>query len=258
MAGLTMQPCCKAWGMNSSRASTDLAYVLHSVPYKETSLIVELFCRQHGRLPVVAKGAKRPHSGLRAVLVSFQPLSVRFSGKSEVKTLTQAEWLGGLMSPDGRHLFAAYYLNELLMRGLSREDNHTEVFDLYQDTLIGLATGEDMNLRIRQFEVGFLQALGYGLDWTQDRHGVAIHPQRDYVWVDQEGWSPSNGGKVGDTANHLPEPVVQGHVIDEISRGIWSKNAASVLKPVTRRLLMTHVAPNGLMSRVWMEQLIRT
>jgi DNA repair protein RecO (recombination protein O) len=93
--------------MNNTRSNTDFAYVLHSVPYKETSLIVELFCKEHGRLPVVAKGAKRPHSGLRAVLVSFQPLSVRFSGKSEVKTLVQAEWLGGLMSPDGKALFAA-------------------------------------------------------------------------------------------------------------------------------------------------------
>ena len=73
-------------------------------------------------MPVVAKGAKRPHSALRAVLVSFQPLSVRFSGKSDVKTLTQAEWLGGLMSPDGKALFAAYYLNELLMRGLTRSE----------------------------------------------------------------------------------------------------------------------------------------
>jgi DNA repair protein RecO (recombination protein O) len=244
--------------MNNPRSNSDLAYVLHSVPYKETSLIVELFCKEHGRMPVVAKGAKRPHSGLRAVLVSFQPLSVRFTGKSDVKTLTQAEWMGGLMSPDGKALFAAYYLNELLMRGLSREDHHPELFDLYQQTLIGLVAGEDMNVCIRRFEVGLLQALGYGFDWQFDAQGREIQPGGLYVWQDQVGWAPSSGGKVNDLQNAPVEQVVQGQWMTEIQQGQWSNSAASALKPITRRLLLTHVAPNGLMSRVWMEHLLRT
>jgi len=243
--------------MNNTRSNTDFAYVLHSVPYKETSLIVELFCKEHGRLPVVAKGAKRPHSGLRAVLVSFQPLSVRFSGKSEVKTLVQAEWLGGLMSPDGKALFAAYYLNELLMRGLTREDTHPDLFELYQNTLMGLAGGDDMNVCIRQFEVGLLQCLGYGLDWQHDRTGAAIDPESHYVWLDEEGWCPSNGGIVNNSTSSGVDQVIQGLLIDEIRNGIWSKPAASALKPITRNLLMTHIAPSGLMSRVWMEHLLR-
>lgn len=244
--------------MNNPRFNADFAYVLHSVPYKETSLIVELFCREHGRLPVVAKGAKRPHSGLRAVLVSFQPLQVRFSGKSEVKTLTHAEWLGGLIPPDGKALFAAYYLNELLMRGLSREDTHPELFDLYQETLVGLVGGEDMNLCVRRFEVGLLQALGYGLDWQNDAQGGQIDTACSYLWVDQSGWVPSSGGNVNDLQNRTVDSLVQGLLITQIQQGQWSKAAASALRPVTRKLLMTHVAPNGLMSRVWMEHLLRT
>ncbi|WP_334119610.1 DNA repair protein RecO [Limnobacter sp.] len=243
--------------MNNPRFNADFAYVLHSVPYKETSLIVELFCREHGRLPVVAKGAKRPYSGLRAVLVSFQPLQVRFSGKSEVKTLSHAEWMGGLMAPDGKALFAAYYLNELLMRGLSREDAHPELFDLYQDTLMGLVGGEDMNLCVRRFEVGLLQAFGYGLDWQNDAQGREIDTSRDYVWVDQVGWTPSSGGDVNGLQNAAVDYSVQGLLIAQIQQGQWSKVAASALKPVTRKLLLTHVAPNGLMSRVWMEHLLR-
>ena len=244
--------------MNNSRSNSDLAYVLHSVPYKETSLIVELFCREQGRLPVVAKGAKRPHSGLRAVLVSFQPLSVGFTGKSDVKTLTRAEWMGGLMSPDGKALFAAYYLNELLMRGLGREDTHPELFDLYQQTLIGLVAGEDMNVCIRRFEVGLLQALGYGFDWQFDAQGREIDPECDYVWLDQQGWNPSNGGQVNGLRVNVVEQVIQGKWISEIQEGCWSNGVANAFKPITRRLLMTHVAPNGLMSRVWMEHLLRT
>lgn len=209
-------------------------------------------------MPVVAKGAKRPHSGLRAVLVSFQPLTVRFTGKSDVKTLTQAEWMGGLMSPDGKALFAAYYLNELLMRGLSREDTHPELFDLYQQTLIGLVAGEDMNVCIRRFEVGLLQALGYGFDWQFDARGREIELDAVYLWQDQVGWVPSSGGSVNDLQNGLVEQLVQGQWMSEIQQGLWSKAAASALKPITRRLLLTHVAPNGLMSRVWMEHLLRT
>lgn len=230
---------------------------MHSVPYKETSLIVELFCKDLGRLPVVAKGAKRPHSGLRSVLVSFQPLAVRFTGKSEVKTLTHAEWLGGLMAPQGKALFAAYYLNELLMRGLGREDTYPDLFALYQHTLLGLTGGEDMNLCIRQFEVGFLEALGYGLDWQYDAKGSQIDISRSYSWVNQQGWVPSDRGNVNEAVNGLVEHAVQGSVIEQIRQGLWSKVAASALKPVTRKLLIAHVAPNGLMSRVWMEQLLR-
>jgi len=72
-------------------------FVLHSYPYKETSLIVEVFARDYGRVPVVAKGAKRPHSKLRGVLQTFQPLQLSWSGKSEVRTLISAEWVGGLL-----------------------------------------------------------------------------------------------------------------------------------------------------------------
>jgi DNA repair protein RecO (recombination protein O) len=161
----------------------DTAFVLHSVPYKETSLVLELFCREHGRLPVVAKGAKRPHSALRAVLVSFLPLAVRFSGRSEVKTLTSAEWLGGVLPPDGKALFSAYYLNELLMRGLKREDAHPALFDLYATALTGLSQGQDMTVCVRCFEVGLLQELGYGLNWCEDVHGQAIREDGSHKWV---------------------------------------------------------------------------
>ncbi|WP_370261265.1 DNA repair protein RecO [Limnobacter sp.] len=244
--------------MSNTKSFQDQAFVLHSVPYKETSLIVELFCREHGRLPVIAKGAKRPHSGLRAVLVSFQPLQVRFLGRSEVKTLTHAEWLGGFLAPQGRALFASYYLNELLMRGLGREDRHVGLFDLYAGTLQAMVDGEDMNICIRRFEVGLLDALGYGLDWRVDRHGQRIDAQAVYHWVDQEGWAHPDGGGVNPVHGNPVEPLVPGQTVLDIQAGQWSNAAASALKPVTRRLLMAHVAPNGLLSRAWMEQLIRS
>ena len=99
-------------------------FVLHSYPYKETSLIVDVFARDYGRVPVVAKGAKRPHSKLRGVLQTFQPLQLAWTGKSEVRTLMSAEWVGGLGALEGDALLAGFYLNELLMRLVPREDPH--------------------------------------------------------------------------------------------------------------------------------------
>lgn len=236
----------------------DTAFVLHSVPYKETSLVLELFCREHGRLPVVAKGAKRPHSALRAVLVSFLPLAVRFSGRSEVKTLTSAEWLGGVLPPDGKALFSAYYLNELLMRGLKREDAHPALFDLYATALTGLSQGQDMTVCVRCFEVGLLQELGYGLNWCEDVHGQAICEDGSYCWFLEAGWVPTNGLSVSEVRALGVDQVIAGAWIVEVQQGKMSRAAAGALKSVTRQLLMAHVAPNGLMSRIWMEQLIRT
>ena len=82
-----------------TRRIQEAAYLLHSTPYRETSLIVDLFTREHGRIAAVAKGAKRPHSSLRAALLQFQPLKVSYTGRNELRTLTAAEWAGGSIAP---------------------------------------------------------------------------------------------------------------------------------------------------------------
>ncbi|MDX1668663.1 MAG: DNA repair protein RecO [Limnobacter sp.] len=232
----------------SSSATHDRAYVLHSVPYKETSLIVELFTQQHGRLPVIAKGAKRKHSQLRGVLVHFQPLEVRFSGKSEVKTLQNAEWEGGMLAPEGRSLFAAYYLNEILILGLKRDDPHPDLFVLYQDTLARLSRGEDMNLVIRRFELQLLADLGFGLDFTSDREGRPLKSVGLYKLDPESGWFEAQS-YVGQT--------VKGQMLIELGQGLMTLETAQALKGLTRQMLSVHVAPNGLLSRTWMEQLVK-
>lgn len=226
----------------------DLAYMLHAVPYKETSLIVELFCREYGRVPVVAKGAKRPHSALRSVLLNFQPLTVRFSGRGEVKTLTQAEWCGALMPPEGKRIFAAYYLNELLLQGLGREDSHPALFDDYTTALARLSEGEDLGIVVRQFEIDLLRELGFGFDFSSDSAGNPIMDDQIYSWVTDLGWvsgSSSEGAA-----------VVSGRNLLSLEVGL-DRETALALKPFTRHLLMTYISPRGLHSRVWMEQLVK-
>ena len=145
------------------------AFVLHHYDWSETSLILDLFTREQGRLAVVAKGAKRPYSQLRAVLLPFQRILVSLSkstkveeGSAEVQTLRSAEWGGGHTLPSGAALFSGYYLNELLLKLLARQDAHPQLFDAYANTLLQLHDQEDAQSQaaLRAFELRLLADIG--------------------------------------------------------------------------------------------------
>ncbi|HEY5799404.1 MAG TPA: DNA repair protein RecO [Burkholderiaceae bacterium] len=150
-----------------TRVAEQPAFVLHSYPYKETSLIVDVFTREHGRIGLVAKGAKRPHSALRGVLQTFQPLSIGWTGKSELRTLTGAEWVGGLLPLEKSALLCGFYLNELLVKLLARDDPHPALFDHYIATLNQLAHGEAAPIVLRKFERALLKETGVAADLTR-------------------------------------------------------------------------------------------
>src|ERR1035437_4963110 len=118
------------------------AWILHSYPYSETSLILDVFSRDHGRLPLMARGARRPRSALRGVLQAFQPLELGWFGGGEVRTLAKAEWIGGMPLLGGTALMLGDYLNELLLKLMPREDAHGALFDAYAQTLQALAVGQ--------------------------------------------------------------------------------------------------------------------
>lgn len=138
------------------------AYMLHASAWRETSLIVQMFTREHGNVAMVAKGAKRPYSTLRPVLAAFQPLTVSWSGAGEVKTLTRAE-LAGIRQLAGRSLMSAWYMNELLLRLLPREDPHPRLYDAYDAALLALERGGSAADALRRFEWTLLEETGYGL-----------------------------------------------------------------------------------------------
>ncbi|MGV8932991.1 MAG: DNA repair protein RecO [Gallionellaceae bacterium] len=148
---------------HKNRLADEPAFVLHSYPFRETSLLVEVFSRQHGRVPLVARGARRPKSAVRGLLMNFQPLSLSWFGKHEVRTLHSAEWQGGQPLLQGTALMCGFYLNELLLNLMVRDDPHVSLFDYYQHTLQRLAHGADMASTLRCFEKHLLQELGYAL-----------------------------------------------------------------------------------------------
>ena len=144
------------------------AYVLHHYDWSESSLILDLWTREQGRLAVAAKGAKRPHSQLRAVLLPFQRISVSLGRApggeaAEIQNLRAAEWAGGDAQPlAGAALFSGFYLNELLMKLVARHDPHPVLFDGYADTLAALALGDDgaAEAVLRAFELTLLREIG--------------------------------------------------------------------------------------------------
>ena len=152
------------------------AFMLHATPWRETSLIVQSFSREHGCVALVAKGAKRPYSVLRPVLSAFQPLLLSWSGAGEVKTLTRAEIIG-LRPLKGTALMSAWYMNELLLRLLPREDAHPTLFDAYDTALQQLAGGTRAAGALRRFEWTLLSETGYGIDEAApDFDDPAIEP----------------------------------------------------------------------------------
>lgn len=170
--------------------SNQHVYVLHTYPFKETSLVVELFTREYGRIAAVAKGARRPRSAMRGMLQSFQPLLGAWSGKAELKTLHSLEWDAGLLLLQGDALMCAFYLNELLLRLLPREDAHDALFDYYAQTLKALAKSQDLAASLRRFELKMLQEMGYAVPLTHDTQENPIEAQRQYVYIAEVGATP--------------------------------------------------------------------
>ena len=177
----------------SHRQDNQAAYVLHTYPFKETSLVVELFAHGFGRVATTAKGARRPRSAMRGMLQSFQPLIATWSGKLELKTLHSLDWGGGLLLLKGEALMCGFYLNELLLRLLPREDPHEALFEYYSLTLKTLTTSQDLATTLRRFELKLLQELGYAIPLSMDESDTSINEAQIYLYEAEYGATKVDG-----------------------------------------------------------------
>ncbi len=226
------------WAMTDrQRAQTEQAYVLHSYPYRETSLLLETFTQPYGRITMVARGARRPRSALRGVLLSFQPLSLGWFGKGEVRTLSRAEWHGGHPLLQGEALLCGFYLNELLLRLLPREDPHEVLFDHYRQALMALARSDASAVVLRGFEKALLSELGYAMTLDRDGDtGNSLDPAATYTYDPERGPVRilTDGSEVS------AEPLLQGKVLLDIARDDYRDPLTLVQAKALMRVLINH------------------
>ncbi|CAH2907866.1 MAG: DNA recombination and repair protein RecO [uncultured Paraburkholderia sp.] len=226
------------------RIAEQPAFVLHSYPYRETSLIIDVLSRDHGRLALVAKGAKRPHSALRGVLQTFQPLALSWSGKSEVRTLTGAEWVGGMLPLTGDALLCGFYVNELLVKFCAREDPHPQLFHHYVVTMTRLAHDEPPVQVLRSFERVLLRETGYAMSLDRTVTHRAVEAGGRYVFDPERG--------VREASGDLPAqwPVVAGQTLLDMEKDDYHRaQTVAQSKTLMRFLLNTYLGGTPLVTR---------
>ena len=186
-----MSEPCTASGIamiSSHKVNLEASYILHTRPYRDNSLLVDIFSRAHGRIGAVAKGAKQPKSKFNGLLQPFGLLLLSWSGKGELMTLTGAEQQQAALKLKASQLVSGFYANELLTRLLQRHDPHQTLFDVYHETLCILEKGQQDEPVLRRFESWLLQETGYGLILDHDvETGETIHADARYCYHIERG-----------------------------------------------------------------------
>ncbi|MEQ1662269.1 MAG: DNA repair protein RecO [Thiobacillus sp.] len=221
--------------MSDARINNEPGFILHTYPFKETSVVAEVFTRSHGRVALIARGARRPASALRGLMQPFTPLLLSWFGKADLKTLHAAEWQGGLIAPQGRALMCGFYLNELLLRLLARGDAHEILYERYAVTLDQLA-GETCNIDyeriLRRFEKNLLSEIGYGATFDREADTrLPIKPGAHYVFQPERGALPASG---------QPGCPVSGQTLIDLATDQFERSATLVEAKALMRSLINH------------------
>jgi DNA repair protein RecO (recombination protein O) len=225
---------------NKHRLEDEPAFVLHSYPYRETSLVLEVLSRQHGRVALVARGARRPRSALRGLLMGFQPLLLSWFGKHELRTLHRAEWRGGQPQLQGTALLCGFYLNELLLNLMVRDDPHEQLFDYYQHTLQRLANEADYAAILRCFEKHLLQELGYALLLVEEADsGEPINSDAPYRYVLERGAvrATPNGSDISGASEGL---LMLGKTLQDMAADDYRDAVSAQQSKQLMRMLLNH------------------
>ncbi len=171
--------------------ATTLAYILHTRPWRETSLLVDALTQEFGRIKLIAKGAKRPHSPLRGLLEPFNAVNIEFTGKSNTKYLTQAHWVYALNPLHPAHTLPAWYLSELCLYSLGEDDPAPLIFKAYHYAIqmfTDYTAEQDISPILRQFEYQLLFNLGLWPDKQLDAYDKPLNPQLFYSLDENNGW----------------------------------------------------------------------
>jgi DNA repair protein RecO (recombination protein O) len=223
------------------RFSLEPAYILHSRQYRESSLLLEALSREHGRVGLVARGARAAKSKWKNVLQPFRPLLLSWTQRGELGTLTGADQVASLPPLTGEALFCGLYANELTIRFLQRSDAHPGLFDDYRHLLMQLAMGGELQPLLRIFEKQLLQSAGFGmqLDYEHDS-GRAVSADAWYLYLPESGPERREQG--------LDEFLVSGSALLALKSGQIEEEHLRELKQLMRRLIRYHLGDRPIAS----------
>jgi len=211
------------------------AFILHRKPYSDSSLLIDLFSLQYGKITCIAKGVKSGKKQKASILQPFIPLMVSIIGKGEVKTLSVSEAAGNTIKLERNALYSAYYINELLLKFLHKNEAHETVFAAYGELLISLEKNDHgAEKLLRYFEINLLAELGYGLQLIHDANSARlIDPEKKYYY------EHDSGPRQFQSDSHLSSniPVVSGSTL--LAMNTQSLSSEQGLKE--SKLLMRHV-----------------
>lgn len=220
------------------------AFLLHARDFRDTSLLVELLTPESGRIGAVARGVRSQRRGAsrRALLQPLVPLWISWGGRGELKTLQQIEVRAPMIALQGRALFSALYLNELLCRLLPRDDPHPELFGDYEAALSQLSNDTRIDLPLRRFELKMLETLGYGLSLEVDAEGAPLQPAGWYRFDGDSGLRRLHG--------QAPDALIGADLLEFASAADKISDAARrTLKRLCRQALRPHLGERPLKSR---------
>ncbi len=225
------------------RSELEPAFVLHRRAYRDTSALLELLTRDHGRIGAVARGVRGKRARNAGLLQPFQPLTVSWQARGELATLTGVEAGGRPVFLSGRRLVSGFYANELLIRLLQREDPHPGLYAAYRELVAALA-GDAVaeGAALRRFERDLLAAIGYGLALSEDVAGQPIQPAAWYRYDPEHGPVP-----VPDTAGTGIH--VRGASLLSLATGLPDAAAERELRRLLRRVLRLYLGARPLRSR---------
>ena len=173
------------------RVELNECYVLHYRNFRESSLLLEVFSKQHGRLPVIHRGARKPGKR-RGAIQPFQLFLFSWGGRGEIVTMRQHEAIGSAVLTDSKHYLCGFYMNELLHRLLHRHESYPELFVAYDNCLRTIAGNSNSEQELRYFELKLLNALGYGPTLEHDTDGNPLVPGQRYCYLAEHGPVPGD------------------------------------------------------------------
>jgi DNA repair protein RecO (recombination protein O) len=232
------------------RVELQPAYILHTRPFSDTSLILDCLTADHGRLSLVAKGARTSKSRQRQLCQPFGALLLSWQGKSSLKTLTSIESRGLPLHLQGDYLFSGLYLNELLTRVVPEHDSCPEIYQSYEVAIHQLAQKDALEPVLRAFELRMLEDLGYHLDLTFDAEGVELQPDNLYQWWPEQGWRVAS-----DT---IAAPVYLGlHLLALRAEDYRDEHTLRLAKHLTRMLFKPILGNRPLESRKLFHKMVK-